>query len=148
VAIVVVWPVAIYMKGKEVFSKKGSSALQEEREFAVERAHLHEPLTVPQIEAREVVEDPLGAVPNLPFGHLNEAWKTFIEGVAADEELWSFTAPWQTTWGRKEIRTGYVVVHGGSPAKHFLTMWKEIEDEPVDGIAPHAAGADGTRLSR
>ena len=113
-----------------------------------ERAHLHEPLTVPQIEAREAVEDPLGAVPNFPFGHLNAAWKTFIEGVAADEELWSFTAPWQTTWGRKEIRTGYVVVHGGSPAKHFLTMWKEIEDEPVDGKAPHAVGADGTRLSR
>jgi hypothetical protein len=53
VAIVVVWPVAIYMKGKELLSKKGASALQEEREFAVERAHLHEPLTVPQIEARE-----------------------------------------------------------------------------------------------
>ena len=121
VAIVVVWPVAIYMKGKETFSKKGSSALQEEREFAVERAHLHQPLTVPQI---------------------------FIEGVTADEELWSFTAPWQTTWGRKEIRTGYVVVHGGSPAKHFLTMWKEIVDEPDDVKAPHAVGADGTRLSR
>ena len=41
-----------------------------------------------------------------------------------------------------------VVVHGGSPAKQFLTMWKEIEDEPVDGKAPHAVGADGTRLSR
>jgi hypothetical protein len=78
----------------------------------------------------------LGAVSNLPFGHLNAAWKAFIEGVAADEELWSFTAPWQTTWGRKEIRTGYVVVRGGSPAKHFLTMWKEIEDEPVDGKLP------------
>ena len=147
VAIVVVWPVAIYMKGKELLSKKGASALQEEREFAVERAHLHEPLTVLQIEAREGVEDPLGAVSNLPFGHLNAAWKAFIEGVAADEELWSFTAPWQTTWGRKEIRTGYVVVRGGSPAKHFLTMWKEIEDEPVDGKAPHAVGADGARLS-
>ncbi len=122
VAIVVVWPVVICMKGKEVFSKKGSSAVQEEREFAVERAHLHEPLTVAQIEAREVVEDPLGAVPTLPFGHLNAAWKTFVDGVAGDEELWSFTAPWQTTWGRKEIRTGYVVVRGGSPAKHFLTM--------------------------
>jgi hypothetical protein len=60
VAIVVVWPVAIYMKGKELLSKKGASALQEEREFAVERTHLHEPLTVLQIEAREVVEDPLG----------------------------------------------------------------------------------------
>ena len=40
------------------------------------------------------------------------------------------------------------VGRGGSPAKHFLTMWKEIEDEPVDGEAPHAVGTDGTRLSR
>ena len=148
VAVVVVWPAALYMKGKEIFGKKSVSALDEEREFAVERSHLQERLTVLQIEAREVVTDPLGAVPDLPFGHLNAAWKTFAEGVGADDELWSFTAPWQTTWGRREVRTGYVVVRGGVPAAHFLSMWKEIEDEPVDGQAPHAVGADGTRLSR
>ena len=143
----VVWPVDIYIKGKELLSKKGSTALQEEREFAAERAYLHKPRTDPQIDAQEVVVDPLNAVPNLPFGHLNADSKTFMGGVAADEALWSFTAPWQTTWGRKEIRTGYVVVHGGSLAKHFLTMWKEIEDEPVDVKAPRAVGADGARLS-
>jgi hypothetical protein len=148
VAVVVVWPAALYMKGKEIFGKKSVSALDEEREFAVERSHLQERLTILQIEAREVVTDPLGAVPDLPFGHLNAAWTTFAEGVGADDELWSFTAPWQTTWGRKEIRTGYVVVRGGSPAKHFLTMWKELEDKPVDGKALHAVGADGARLSR
>ena len=148
VAVVVVWPAALYMKGKEIFGKKSVSALDEEREFAVERSHLQERLTVLQIEAREAVTDPLGAVPDLPFGHLNAAWKTFAEGVGADDELWSFTAPWQTTWGRREVRTGYVVVRGGVPAAHFLSMWKEIEDEPVDGQAPHAVGADGTRLSR
>jgi hypothetical protein len=148
VAVVVVWPAALYMKGKEIFGKKSVSALDEEGEFAVERSHLQERLTVLQIEAREAVTDPLGAVPDLPFGHLNAAWKTFAEGVGADDELWSFTAPWQTTWGRREIRTGYVVVRGGVPAAHFLSMWKEIEDEPVDGQAPNAVGADGTRLSR
>ena len=148
VAVVVVWPAALYMKGKEIFGKKSVSALDEEGEFAVERSHLQKRLTVLQIEARELVTDPLGAVPDLPFGHLNAAWKTFAEGVGADDELWSFTAPWQTTWGRREVRTGYVVVRGGVPAAHFLSMWKEIEDEPVDGQAPHAVGADGTRLSR
>ena len=148
VAVVVVWPAALYMKGKEIFGKKSVSALDEEREFAVERSHLQKRLTVLQIEARELVTDPLGAVPDLPFGHLNAAWKTFAEGVGADDELWSFTAPWQTTWGRREVRTGYVVVRGGVPAAHFLSMWKEIEDEPVDGQAPNAVGADGTRLSR
>lgn len=148
VAVVVVWPAALYMKGKEIFGKRSESAPDDEPEFAVERSHLQERLIDLQIEAREMVTDPLGAVPDLPFGHLNAAWKTFAEGVGADDELWSFTAPWQTTWGRREVRTGYVVVRGGVPAAHFLSMWKEIEDEPVDGQAPHAVGADGTRLSR
>lgn len=143
VAVVVAWPAALYMKGKEIFGKKSESALDEEREFAVERSHLRELLTVAQIEAREVVTDPLGAVPDLPFGHLHAAWKTFVESVGEDYELWSFTAPWQTTWGRKELRTGYVVVRGGIPASHFLTMWKEIEDEPMSdqGAMPKGGGA-------
>lgn len=129
VAVVVVWPVAIYMKGKDIFSKKSESELEEEREFAVERGHLQERLTVPQIEAREMVADPLGAVPNAPFGHLNAAWKTFIGGLGADDDIWSFAAPWQTTWGRKEIRSGYISVRDGAPSKYFLTMWKTLDDE-------------------
>ena len=143
VAVVVVWPAAVYMKVKEILGKKNEAALDEEREFAVERSHLQECLTVPQIEAREVVTDPLGAVPDLPFGHLHAAWQTFVESAGEDDELWSFTAPWQTTWGRKELRTGYVVVRGGIPASHFLTMWKEIEDEPMSdqGAMPKGAGA-------
>ena len=129
VAVVVVWPTAVYMKGKEIWGKNSESSLDDEREFAVERSHLQERLTVPRIEAREMVTDPLGAVPDLPFGHLNAAWKSFVEGVGPDDELWSFTAPWKTTWGRSEIRTGYAVVRDGVPVSHFLTMWKEIEDE-------------------
>lgn len=81
VAVVVVWPVAVYLKGREVFSKKESTGLEQEREFAVECGHLREALTVPQIEAREEVSDPMGAVPDLPFRHLNAAWKSFIDGV-------------------------------------------------------------------
>ncbi|MCC7079067.1 MAG: hypothetical protein IT530_00220 [Burkholderiales bacterium] len=143
IAVVVAWPAALYLKGKEILGKKSLSALNAERQFAVERSHLQERLTALQIETREVVTDPLGAVPDLPFGHLNAAWKAFVEAVGADDELWSFTAPWQTKWGRKESRTGYVVVRGGVPASHFLTMWTEIEDEPESdqGAMPPRAGA-------
>jgi hypothetical protein len=144
-ALVVVWPIAIYMKVKEGFSKKSDSILEEEREFAVKRAYLKERMTVQQIEAREVIDDPLGAVPNLPFGHLNAVWKTFIDAVAADDELWSFTAPWETMWGRKDVRTGYVVVRGGVPASHFLIMLKQIEDEPKEARVSAAAVTASSR---
>lgn len=145
VAVVVVWPVAFYMKGKEIFSKKSEAeleqypeysvekdqefAVEKEKEFAVERSQLQERLTVPQIEAREMVMDPLGAVPNAPFGHLNAAWNSFIEGLGTDDDIWSFAATWTTTWGLKEIRSGYISVRDGAPSKYFLTMCKTLDEE-------------------
>ncbi len=133
VALVLVWPVAVYMKGKEIFAKKSETALTTDRDFAVESRHLQEQLNVVQIENRELISDPMGAVPNLPFGHLNAAWKTFLERVGADDALWSFEAHWQTTWGSQEIRTGYALVRGGVVRSHFLTMRKDIVDGPKAG---------------
>ncbi len=144
-ALVLVWPIAVYMKGKEVFAKKSETALTTERDFEVESSHLQEQLNVVQIESCELISDPMGAVPNVPFGHLNAAWKTFLEGVGADDELWSFTAPWRTTWGSQEIRTGYAVVREGVPVSHFLTMRKEVEDKLLPlwgGTGPALHSAD------
>ncbi len=128
--VVAVWPVAIYMKVKEMLQKKESYVSTEEREFAVQREHLLERLTVQEIERREVVTDPLKAAPDLPFGHLHAAWREFLQGKADGAELWSFSAHWQTTWGRKELRCGYAVVYDGAPGAHFLTVWKDLPDEP------------------
>lgn len=124
VAVVILWPAAAYMLITEHFTKKIKPALKEEREFAVERGHLQERLTVQEIEARERVEDPLGAVPNLPFGHLNAAWRDFLDGCSDGDELWSFTARWETTWGKKELLAGYVLVRNGCPGAYFLTLQK------------------------
>lgn len=137
ILVVAVWPVAVYMKVKEMLQKKDSTEIEDEREFAVERQHLQERLTVQEIERREVVTEPLKAAPELPFGHLNAAWQEFLNGHVDGGELWSFSARWQTTWGRKELRSGYVVVRDGSPGAHFLTVWKDILDE-TDGGAKQA----------
>ncbi len=125
-AIVLAWPVALYRMGKEFLANREAPDLPEEKsEFKVEREHLQELLTISQIEAREAVEDPLGAVPKLPFGHLNAGWKRFIEGARADEEVWSFTAHWTTAWGHEWFRGGYVIVRDGAPTRHFLTALKD-----------------------
>lgn len=129
ILVVAVWPVAVCMKLKELLKKKEGAEVEEEREFTVERQHLQERLTVQEIEKREVVTDPLRAAPELPFGHLNAAWKEFLYGHADGVALWSFSAQWQTTWGRKELRSGYVMVQDGAPGAHFLTVWKDIPDE-------------------
>ena len=50
ILVVAVWPVAVYMKVKEMLQKKESYVSPEEREFAVEREHLLERLTLQEIE--------------------------------------------------------------------------------------------------
>ena len=99
------------------------------REFAVEPVHLQAWLTLGEIEARERVDDPLGAVPNVPFGHLNAAWRTFLASRASGDELWSFTAPWRTWLLQPELRSGYALVRNGTPVAHFLTVWKILPEE-------------------
>ena len=129
VVVMLFWPVAAYMSARKIFWTANESALEEERAFSVERAHLQKRLTVQEIEAREMVDDPLGAAPNVPFGHLNATWCSFLQGCADGDELWSFTARWRTTWGREELRSGYALVRHGTPAAYFLTVWKDLPEE-------------------
>jgi hypothetical protein len=131
VALMVAWPVAVYLKVKEIYTKTSESAVTRDEPFVVQPRHLQERLTVPQIELREVIADPLGAVPDLPFGYLNPAWRTFLGGLRADDEVWSFRAAWQAS-GAQEIRVGYAVVRGGVPTSHLLTSRTKIVADSGD----------------
>jgi len=81
IAVVAVWPVAVFMKAKELFQKKESYVSPEEREFVVEREHLLERLTVQEIERREVVADPLKAAPELPLATSTQRGRTSSRGT-------------------------------------------------------------------
>lgn len=47
-------------------------------------AKLLEKLPREEIEARELINDPLQAVPNLPFGHPNDVWCRLLEQLPED----------------------------------------------------------------
>lgn len=128
VLVIAGWPLAVCVSARNLL--EDSSAMPPQPGFAVQRSHLLERLTVQEIEGREHVEDPLGAVPQLPFGHLNAAWQRFLAGRTDDAELWSFSARWETTWGHKELRHGYALVRAGAPGAYFMTVLKDIPDEP------------------
>jgi hypothetical protein len=109
------------MKIKEVFFEQDLPEIEGEEEFAVKRSELKHRISLHEIEDSEIVGDPLDAVPNLPFGHLNMAWRTFLQDRLEGDELWSFKSQWQSSWGQKEIRSGYVIVQQGKPGAYFLT---------------------------
>ena len=127
--LVALWPIASYMMAKDFFQKKYNEELPEDKKFSLGSEHLLQPLTVEEIEKREIVTDPLRAVPQLPFGHLNAAWGDFLKNREIGSELWSFSARWQTTLGRKELRCGYVSVKDQVPGSYFLTVCKDVSEE-------------------
>ena len=90
-------------------------------------------MTVEEIEIAEAVSDPLGAVPPLPFGHLNAAWSRFKSGLVQGDTIWRFAAQWDGEWGTPEIREGYVIARGDGFGPYFL-----------DGAA-HRGAAGGRR---
>jgi hypothetical protein len=64
------------------------------------------------------MHDPLGKVPNLPFGHLNKAWgRLLAEMTEPADQLWSFFIPKDSDFGpyrsvSGDVR-GYAIVRKG-----------------------------------
>ena len=97
-------------------------------EFAVTLQHLQEALSVVEIEARERVFDPLGTVPDVPFGHLNTAWQDFLVQCEEGAEFRRFAADWDSGWCR-ERREGYVEIVQGQPGRFFMTLCKTLTED-------------------
>jgi hypothetical protein len=126
-AMVLFWPVAWWMKRAELRQERALMQPRDDEVFQIKRQHLLELLTAEEIEAREMVQDPLNAVPKVPFGHLNEVWRGLISGVQPGDELWSFSATWKGNYGSPELRKGYALWREGTSVSYFLTMCKELE---------------------
>ncbi len=100
-----------------------------EPRFVVRRKHLLRRMSVAEIEKQEMVKDPLGAAPQLPFGHLHPQWVELRQGVHKRDQIWTFSAFWKPwPWAPGETRMGYVVVRHGKPAEYLLTS---LEPEEV-----------------
>lgn len=120
------WPVILFFKIKQLIFGTPEIKPFEEPQFSVTRADLLTKMSISDIEEKEMVVDPLGAVPHLPFGHLNCAWNNFLEDVQPSDAIWTFSAKW-THWGRTELRKGYVIVNDGEVGHHFMTMRIDID---------------------
>ena len=125
--VVCFWPIALFFKFKELYTVKVDLDSDDD-EYKVRKSDLMNRLSIDEIENRERVHDPLGAVPELPFGHLNQAWMTFLEKCIEQDELWSFSGLHKAYWG-KEMQSGYVRVTAGEPGDYFLTSSKMVTDE-------------------
>lgn len=133
VMVLTVWPIAIYWKAKEMVDARRIKNEEPHKEFEVTNDHLQKQWTAAEIESAETVVDPLDAAPRIPFGHLNPAWETFKQSIQDGDQLWAFSAPWTSEWGRKEVRDGYVILRGETIGPYFLTRWVFIDTDSEQG---------------
>lgn len=147
--VIIAWPVIGYLQIKELMAskevtssepaKQGQAAvgsgdlldgntsqeLWKPKEFAVDLRDLREELTIAQIEASERVVDPLGAVPDLPFGHLNPAWRAFVAELRPGDRVHAFSARWDSVWDGWVRLSGYAVLRGADVGPHFTSKQRE-----------------------
>jgi hypothetical protein len=118
------WPAAFYQRWQFIRSERKNARRRRERfstrkEFQVQPVNLIARMTIGEIEVHETVQDPLNAVPNLPFGHLNAAWEELKSCIRPGDEIWTFSAQWQIPMRKPQIREGYAVVRARE-VKGFL----------------------------
>lgn len=140
IAMVLLWPGVPWMKFREWLRDREMARFQAAQVFKVRREYLLEKLTIEEIEAREIVQDPLHAVPPQPFGHLHAVWCEVKRHLWPGDELWSFSAQWHDKWGRPDWRTGYVLWRRGKPVGHILTMLKPLEEPSVSQTSSGSSG--------
>ena len=125
------WPLVIPFMLREKWSywRSDKQRRSEERIFAPTPADLRTRLGVAEIESNEMILDPLGGVPQLPFGHLNEAWRSFLANLPLGAEFWSYAVVWENRWRAREQREGYVIVVSGKIETFFETVSHRLEEQ-------------------
>ncbi len=86
--------------------------------FAIKQKDLVEAMSVTEVEEKEIVHDPLSAVFELPFGHLNSKWEEF-KGNYKPSTLWSFKSEYEDYSGIS-IKEGYVKLEEDGSIKDFF----------------------------
>ncbi|MBW4655705.1 MAG: hypothetical protein KME20_22090 [Kaiparowitsia implicata GSE-PSE-MK54-09C] len=125
------WPLFVPFILREKWSswRNEKELRSEERTFGPRQEDLVTRYSVEDIEAREIVIDPLGGAPHLPFGHLNEAWGKFLAGLPVGAELWSYAVVWENRWRAKEQREGYAALVSGAIGPFYETVSYRLEDQ-------------------
>ena len=85
---------------------------------AVELVKRH---TIQEIEAMNLIEDPLEAVPYVPFGHLNFVWERFKQHLRDTDEVWYYRTNHLFDAPHVRSMMGYAIVRNGELLERFVT---------------------------
>jgi len=125
------WPVSMLIAIQALLKERGiawnpffwennrtsNDTRHEANKFVCHSEDLIEPVVPEQVEVGSYVFDPLGRVPNQPFGHLHKGWSQLLSQLEPGDTLWRFHAP-ERTW--KPASSGYAVVRASVVIAEFI----------------------------
>ena len=124
--ILIGWPGFLIWAFLNKLAERRERMREDEPEFICKPEYLVRKRTLIEAEQANIIEDPLGLVPNLPFGHLSQAWTKFLSefGLEDENELWYFEIPVGSDISDYDTVTGpisgYAKVIGGKVVGEFV----------------------------
>ena len=95
----------------------------EELAFALNDFELTRQVSIEEVERTNLIQDPMEAVPNIPFGHCNARWVVFKDSLQGNETLWEFESTRSELKGVQAM-WGYAVKRDGRVDRFMTTGWK------------------------
>ncbi len=95
VVVVIGWPGFLVWAFFQKLRERQERMKEKEPTFICKPEYLIRKVSLIEAEQENMITDPLGLTPKLPFGHLNSAWAQFLGEFGFDEsaELWYFEVP-------------------------------------------------------
>ena len=95
----------------------------EEIAFALNDFELTRQVSIEEVERTNLIQDPMEAVPNIPFGHCNARWVVFKDSLQDNETLWEFESTRSELKGVQAM-WGYAVKRDGRVERFMTTGWR------------------------
>ena len=124
--IVIGWPGFLVWAAQRKIRDRLEYAKRNEPQLICKPQYLVRKLSLIEAEEENLINDPLRLTPNLPFGHLNDAWTKFLSefGLEDENELWYFEIPIGSPIGDYLKSTGptsgYAKVVKGKVVREFV----------------------------
>lgn len=132
IVVVLIWPLTILIVLYSLFFDKQQPYVpSEESRYTCQKKDLLKQVDPVDVEAASYVVDPLGRVPNVPFGHIHQGWVNLLSELEVNDELWSFqTKGWTSESGDspkylkpRNIRSGFAIVREKKIVAEFICGW-------------------------
>lgn len=123
----VAWPICLSWVFYDKWHRRREEKRRLDCEFRIRPEYLGKVTSVAYVALTSGVIDPLGAVPDAPFGHLYGAWCKFIDERPEGAVLHPFECVWVNFMREKRERKGFVWVMAGAYGPFWLNHELLIE---------------------